>query len=128
VQFNGECLVSADSILAQSLLRRLRPLQLLALCTASAAILAQLADGFSAAGLWPAAALCGLLLWAALGEQLPGSGANLRYVGALLVLGAGLRATRLHGAALGVECYAAATLAGQRRNPTPWCSARSVTA
>lgn len=111
--------MNRDSVLRhrplRALLRRLRPLQLLALCTASAAALAQLADGFSAAGLWPGAVLCGLLLWAALGEQLPGSGANLRYVGALLVLGAGLRVSRLHRAALGVECYAAATLAGRRR-------------
>lgn len=92
-----------------------RTLLLLALCGACAAALSTLADACGALGLWPAAALCALLLWALLGEQLPGSGANLRYVGALLGLSAGLRAARLHRAALGLECYAAATLAGQRR-------------
>ena len=99
----------------RALLRRLRPLQPLALCSACAAALSDLADACGALGLWPAAVLCGLLLWALLGEQLPGSGANLRYVGALLGLSAGLRTARLHRAALGVECYAAATFAGQRR-------------
>ena len=107
---------------ARRLLRRLRPLQLLALCGVCAAILSTLADACGALGLWPAAVLCGLLLWGLLGEQLPGSGANLRYVGALLVAGAGLRllglalqAPRFDSAALGVECYAAATLAGRRQ-------------
>lgn len=98
-----------------------RPLLLLALCAACAAALSALADACGALGLWPAAVLCALLLWAKLGEQLPGSGANLRYVGALLGLSAGLRAARLHRAALGLECYAAATLAGQRRRA---CSPR----
>lgn len=120
--------MSTDSIIAQApprrLLRHLRPLRLLALCSACAAALSMLADACGALGLWPAAMLCGLLLWALLGEQLPGSGANLRYVGVLLVAGAGLRvlglvlrAPRFGSAALGLECYAAATLAGRRQRP-----------
>jgi hypothetical protein len=107
--------VSIDPFSIRPLLRRLRLLQLLALCSACAALLSTLADTCGALGLWPAAMAGALLLWAVLGEQLPGSGANLRYVGALLVLGAGLRAVRLPRAALRVECYAAATFAGQRR-------------
>jgi hypothetical protein len=111
--------------------RLLRPLQLLALCLICAALLSDLADACGAWGLWPAAVLCGLLLWALLGEQLPGSAANLRYAGTLLVAGAGLRALgetlhapRLGLLALGLECYAAATLAGERRRP---CSPRAHT-
>lgn len=100
----------------------LRALRLLALCSACALVLSALMDACGSLGLWPAAVLCGLLLWVMLGEQLPGSGANLRYAGALLVAGAGLRALeqalclpRLGRLALGVECYAAATLAGRRQ-------------
>jgi hypothetical protein len=118
-QISGEFSVSIRFRLVRSplrpLLRHLRPLQLLALCSACAAALTTLADACGALGLWPAAVLGGLLLWALLGEQLPGSGANLRYVGVLLALGATLRAARLYRAALGMECYAAATFAGQRR-------------
>jgi hypothetical protein len=109
--------------------RLLRRLQLLALCLACAALLSNLADACGALGLWPAAVCCALLLWGLLGEQLPGSGLNQRYAGAVLVAGAGLRALdetlhapRLGLLALGLECYAAATLAGERRRP---CSPRA---
>jgi hypothetical protein len=107
--------VSATSSLVFPLRALLRPLPLLALCSACAALLSTLADACGALGLWPAAVLSSLLLWALLGEQLPGSGANLRYAGTLLVLGTSLRKAHLQRAALQVECYAAATLAGQRR-------------
>jgi hypothetical protein len=97
-------------------------LPLLALCTVCALLLSRLMEACGALGLWPVAALCGLLLWGLLGEQLPGSGTNLRYAGTLLVAGAGLRvmertlhAPRLGRAALRVECYAAAILAGHRQ-------------
>jgi len=111
--------------------RLLRPLLLLALCLACAALLSGFADACGELGLWPLIVPCGLLLWVLLGEQLPGSGANLRYAGAVLVASAGLRAVaealqapRLGLLALGLECYAAATLAGERRRP---CSPRAHT-
>jgi hypothetical protein len=105
-------------------LLRLPLLLLPAGCAAGAVLLSELAESWTTA-LWTAAAL-GLLSCAWLGEQLPGSGANLRYAGVLLAASAGLRglggvlrAPCLAATALPVECYAAATLAGERRRRWP---------
>ena len=113
----------------RALLRHVHALLLVSFCVFDLVALSRFADTCGALDLWPLAALLGLLLWSLTSEQLPGSGANLRYVFALLAVGAGLRALaalvplpRLHAVPLAIETYAAATLAGVHPRQRAWSS------
>ena len=105
--------------------RSLQALPLVALCAFDLMALSRFADACGALDLWPLAVLLGLVLWSLTSEQLPGSGANLRYVLALLALGAGLRACAaalpaISSAAPRIESYAMATLAGVHPRQRAW--------
>ena len=113
----------------RALLRHFHALLLVSFCAFDLVALSRFADTCGALDLWPLAALLGLLLWSLTSEQLPGSGANLRYVFALLAISAGLRALaalaplpRLHAVPLAIETYAAATLAGVHPRQRAWSS------
>lgn len=111
------------------ILRHLHIVLLVGFCVFDLVALSRFADVCDAHNLWPLAVLSGLVLWSLTSEQLPGSGANLRYVFTLLALCAGLRAfsalaplPRLNQATLAIEGYAAATLAGVHPRQRPWSS------
>ncbi len=113
----------------RALLRHFHTLLLVAFCVFDLGALSRFADACDALDLWPLAVLLGLALWSLTSEQLPGSGANLRYVLSLLALSAGLRLfcamaplPRLHAATLAIEAYAAATLAGVHPRQRAWSS------
>ena len=110
-----------------ALRRHIHAVLLVAFCAIDLSALSRFADVCGALDLWPLAVLLGLVLWSLTSEQLPGSGANLRYVLALLAVGAGLRAfaalaplPRLRAVPLMIEAYAAATLAGVHPRQRVW--------
>ena len=112
-----------------ALRRHLHAVLLVAFCVFDLIALSRFADACGALDLWPLAVLLGLALWSLTSEQLPGSGANLRYVLSLLALSAGLRLfcamaplPRLHAATLAIESYASATLAGVHPRQRAWSS------
>ena len=110
-------------------LRQFHAVLLVSFCAFDLVAMSRFADTCGALDLWPLAALLGLLLWSLTSEQLPGSGANLRYVFALLAVSAGLRALaalaplpRLRTVPPVIEAYAAATLAGVHPRQRAWSS------
>ena len=112
-----------------ALRRHLHAVLLVAFCVFDLSALSRFADACGALDLWPLAVLLGLVLWSLTSEQLPGSGANLRYVLSLLALSAGLRLCcamaplpRLHAMTLAIEAYAAATLVGVHPRQRAWSS------